>query len=89
MLHILLGIDPMPIALAPFTPAFLDEQVRTSADLGIAMHPRGQIRTLPGCSAYVGADIIAGIASIKPTKQFSTYLFLDIGTNGEMALIIV
>jgi uncharacterized 2Fe-2S/4Fe-4S cluster protein (DUF4445 family) len=35
----------------------------------------------------VGADIVAGLASIKPMKQYSNYLFMDIGTNGEMALV--
>jgi uncharacterized 2Fe-2S/4Fe-4S cluster protein (DUF4445 family) len=35
----------------------------------------------------VGADIVAGIASVKPTEAYKRYLFLDIGTNGEMALV--
>jgi len=36
-------------------------------------------------SAYVGADIIAGLAVLKPLYQ--NYLFVDIGTNGEIALV--
>jgi uncharacterized 2Fe-2S/4Fe-4S cluster protein (DUF4445 family) len=42
---------------------------------------------LPSVSAYVGADIVAGISSIQPIEQYSRYLFLDLGTNGELALI--
>ena len=34
----------------------------------------------------MGADIISGIASID-ASDISTYLFLDIGTNGEMAIV--
>lgn len=87
MLHLLLGVDPLPIALAPFTPAFLDEQHLKGRDLKLHCHPDGVIKILPSISAYVGADIVAGIASIKPKEQFKRFLFMDIGTNGELALV--
>jgi len=87
MLHLLLGVDPLPIALAPFTPAFTDEQNRKGKELNLHCHPEAEIKILPSVSAYVGADIIAGLASIKPLKQYKRYLFMDIGTNGEMALV--
>lgn len=87
MLHLLLGVDPLPIALAPFTPAFIDEQNRRGADLKLFCHPEAEVKILPSISAYVGADIVAGIASIRPLKQYQKYLFMDIGTNGEMALV--
>lgn len=87
MLHLLLGADPLPIALAPFTPAFTDEQILKGSDLQLHCHPEAEIKILPSIAAYVGADIVAGIASIKPSSQFLNYLFLDIGTNGELALV--
>jgi uncharacterized 2Fe-2S/4Fe-4S cluster protein (DUF4445 family) len=87
MLHILLGVNPLPIALAPFKPAFTAEQNRIGKELDLHCHPKAEIKILPSVSAYVGADIVAGLASIKPMKQYSTYLFMDIGTNGEMALV--
>ena len=43
------------------------------------------IVTLPGISAFVGSDIVAGLAALKVVHK--KYLFLDIGTNGEIALI--
>jgi uncharacterized 2Fe-2S/4Fe-4S cluster protein (DUF4445 family) len=49
------------------------------------MHPLGHLITLPCLSAYVGADIVAGLAVLKASQQ--KYLFLDIGTNGEIALV--
>ena len=87
MLHLLLGIDPLPIALAPFTPAFIDEQQLKGKDLKLHCHQEAEIKILPSISAYIGADIVAGIASIKPTEQYKRFLFMDIGTNGELALV--
>ncbi|HEY3373145.1 MAG TPA: ASKHA domain-containing protein [Prolixibacteraceae bacterium] len=87
MLHLLLGIDPLPIALAPFRPAFVDEQILKGSQLGLHCHPEAEIKILPSIAAYVGADIVAGLASIKPSEEFQRFLFLDIGTNGEMALV--
>ena len=87
MLHLLLGVDPLSLALAPFTPHFIERQEVNACDLKLNCHPEAYIETLPGISAYVGADIVAGLASIAPQKEFSTYLFMDIGTNGELALV--
>ena len=87
MLHFLLGVDPLPIALAPFTPAFVDQQILKGRELNLHCHPEAEIKVLPSIAAYVGADIIAGIASVKPSSQYQNYLFLDIGTNGELALV--
>ncbi len=87
MLHLFLGIDPLPIALAPFTPGFTDEQALSGKDLDLHCHPEAEIKTLPCISAYVGADIVAGLASIKPSAKRKNYLFMDIGTNGELALV--
>jgi uncharacterized 2Fe-2S/4Fe-4S cluster protein (DUF4445 family) len=85
MLHILLGEDPLSIALAPFKPKFTDKQVRKGSLSGFKMSKGGELITLPCISAYVGADILAGLAALKVMHK--NYLFLDIGTNGEIALI--
>ena len=85
MLHILLGKDPVSIALAPFTPIFTDRQIEKGTTTGLNINENAEVITLPCISAYVGADIVAGMAAIKPL--YKNYLFLDIGTNGEIALI--
>ena len=85
MLHLLLGEDPVSIALAPFIPKFTDMQVRKGDLSGLNINPLADVFTLPCISAYVGADIVAGLAVIKPL--YRNYLFIDIGTNGEMALV--
>ena len=87
MLHILLGIDPGPIAFAPFIPAFTDEKVLRASDLDLECNPLGEIKVLPSLSAYIGSDIVAGLASLAPSPAHNNFLFLDLGTNGEMALV--
>ena len=87
MLHLLLGINPESIAFAPFTPVFTEEKIVKAATLNLDCNPDGEVKILPSVSAYVGADIVAGIASIAPSEKLKKYLFVDIGTNGEMALI--
>ncbi|HDR67617.1 MAG TPA: DUF4445 domain-containing protein [Bacteroidaceae bacterium] len=86
MLHILAGADPGPMAFAPFTPVFTSHRVFNSREIGIGIHSGGEVHLLPSVSAYVGADIVTGIASIDD-KDFDTFLYVDIGTNGEMALV--
>ncbi len=85
MLHILLGEDPFSIAVAPFTPKFTDRQIKKGISSGLNINHEGSLVTLPCISAYVGADIVAGLAALK--RIHSNYLFLDIGTNGEVAII--
>ncbi len=87
MLHLLLGEDPRSLAFVPFTPVFTDQRVCKASELGLHCHPDGEITVLPSLTAYVGADIVTGIASLAPPAEHRNYLFVDIGTNGEMALV--
>jgi len=85
MLHIILGEDPVSIALAPFKPKFTDKQTRKGDSTGLQINSDAKVITLPCISAFVGADIIAGLAALKVSLK--NYFFLDIGTNGEIALV--
>lgn len=87
MLHLLSGINPTPIALAPYKAPFTESRKYTALQLGINAHPDAETTLLPSLSAYIGADIIAGLASLKPPAEINNYLFIDIGTNGEMAIV--
>jgi uncharacterized 2Fe-2S/4Fe-4S cluster protein (DUF4445 family) len=87
MLHLLLGVDPTSIAMAPFTPVFTEEKKLSNIDLGLRANKEAEITLLPSISAYVGADIVAGLASLDPPENIKNYLFIDIGTNGEIALV--
>lgn len=86
MLHLLKGVDPSSLAQYPFTPVFLDEQILPAKNLGFNLLPDINVTLLPSISAYVGADIVAGIAASEMPDEDEYSLFIDIGTNGEMAL---
>jgi len=87
MLHILLGEHPEPLAFTPFQPVFTGRRHVAAAALGLSMHPRAEVHVLPSFSAYVGADVVAGLAALDPESTPETYLFVDVGTNGELALV--
>ena len=52
----------------------------------VSMRRDGNITMLPGVSAFVGADIISGITASSLDTAKEPWLYVDIGTNGEMAL---
>ncbi len=84
MLHILLGVDCTPIGVAPYTPAFLESQVRTGDSLGI--HNVKTVITLPSVSSFVGADIVAGLYAVGMPADQKYRLLIDLGTNAEVVL---
>ena len=86
MLHLLLGIDPSPIAVVPFTPAFRDPLYVPAAEVGLEIHENGRIQTLPLLGAYVGADIVGGIVATGLAREEKLRVFVDVGTNGEIVL---
>jgi len=83
MLHFFAGVDPRAMGEAPFTPQFLEEQYFEGKKLSLSAE---QIILLPGISAFVGSDITAGLAFIDILNKQENSLFIDIGTNGEMAV---
>ena len=87
MLHNLMGVDALSIAHAPFTPTFTDAKIVEAKALNIDINEQAEVVLSPSLSGYIGADIIAGLASIDTTKLNKTYLFVDIGTNGEIVLV--
>ncbi len=87
MMHLALGIDPEPLSMAPFvvsTHAFGDD-VR-ARDFGIEVHPRAPAFVFPSLGAYVGGDIVAGMLATGLTRDRRVRLFIDVGTNSEIAL---
>jgi len=88
MLHILRGTDPGSLALYPFKPVFTDEVELLNNEPGFLNIRPEKITLMPGISAFVGADIVAGLAAIDWPKPGTCDLFMDIGTNGEMALLV-
>lgn len=78
MLYLLLGYDPTELGYAPFKASHL-ESAKIELGEWIA-------HVLPGLSAFVGSDILAGILASGMAKKESISMLIDLGTNGEMVL---
>ncbi len=85
MLHLFLGVDPTPMGRAPYTPAFLDERHLAPASCGLCGVT--EVITLPGISAFVGADLVAGAHCVGYPATGKYRLLVDLGTNAEILLI--
>jgi len=83
MLHLFAGIDPSAMGEAPYTPVFLEERHFEGKQLSLCAD---RVTLLPGISAFVGADIAAGLAFIDIMNKKENAVFIDIGTNGEIAV---
>ncbi|MBE6796685.1 MAG: DUF4445 domain-containing protein [Ruminococcaceae bacterium] len=83
MLHLLLGIDCTGMGHAPYTPSFTQSKTEQAENLGLIGIKT--VKTLPCISAFVGADIVAGINYAEASEnKFS--LLVDLGTNAEIVL---
>jgi uncharacterized 2Fe-2S/4Fe-4S cluster protein (DUF4445 family) len=88
MLHLLAGVDPTSMGIAPFTPTFIEERRMTASEFGWADNGISDVpvHLLPGYSAYVGADLAAGVFATGMAYDEKTVLLVDVGTNGEIVL---
>ena len=86
MMQLALGIDPEPLSMAPFVVTTHSSRRCSRADFGVAVHPRAPAFVFPSLGAYVGGDIVAGMLATGLTRDRRLRLFIDVGTNSEIAL---
>ncbi len=86
MMHLALGIDPEPLSMAPFVVSTHSFPAVPASDFGIEIHPRAPAFVFPSLGAYVGGDIVAGMLATGLTRDRRLRLFIDVGTNSEIAL---
>lgn len=86
MHHILLGLHPGELGVAPFTPATDSPQYFKAREIGLSLHPAAYLHTLPLVAGHVGADNVAVMLSVTPHEQDEKMLVVDVGTNAEIIL---
>jgi uncharacterized 2Fe-2S/4Fe-4S cluster protein (DUF4445 family) len=86
MTQIALGIDPEPLSMAPFIITARTLPPATALDFGVHVNPRAPAAVMPALGAYVGGDIVAGMLATGLTRDRRLRLFIDVGTNSEIAL---
>lgn len=86
MVHLLLGIDPEPIGVAPFIMSARQWPQFTATQLGLRVHPGARCFLFPAFGAYVGGDIVAGVLATGMDRDKRVRLLIDVGTNCEIVL---
>lgn len=86
MLHMLCGISASGIAVAPFIPASLFGNSIQAQTIGINAADDCEVYLADSVASYVGGDITAGLLAVNADLWEKPCLYLDIGTNGEMAI---
>ena len=86
MIHFLLNLDPTRIRREPYIASVGFSPPIRAAEAGIQINKRGLLYCLPSVAAYVGSDVVAGVLTTRIYTKKGISLFVDIGTNGEVAL---
>jgi len=86
MHHILLGLNPEYVGLAPFPPVIHHSMDIKARDLGVKINPSSYMFVLPNEAGFVGADNVGVLIAEEPYKGEENQLIIDIGTNGELVL---
>jgi uncharacterized 2Fe-2S/4Fe-4S cluster protein (DUF4445 family) len=88
MLHLAIHVDPHTLGKYPYTPIIAGGDYVKAGEHHLGISDFGLIYLPPIVSAYVGADITSGILASRLYERSGATLFVDIGTNGEMALAV-
>ncbi len=86
MHHLLLGIDPSWVGLAPYAPVMRHALLRPAREIFLKVAPEAQVCFLPLVAGFVGADAVAVALATRIYASGDVRVAVDIGTNGEVLL---
>src|SRR6266571_6616599 len=86
MHHLLLGIDPSHVGLAPYAPVMRHPLVLAARELFLKVNPEARVCLLPLVAGFVGADAVAVALVTRMAETPELRIAVDIGTNGEVLL---
>jgi len=86
MHHLLLGIDPSWVGLAPYAPVMRHAMVLPARELFLKVAPEARVCLLPLVAGFVGADAVAVALATRIHDGEDLRVAVDIGTNGEVLL---
>src|SRR5438477_856586 len=86
MHHVLLGIDPSWVGLAPYAPVMRHALTLAAKDLFLKVAPEARVCLLPIVAGFVGADAVAVALATRICEGDTRRIAVDIGTNGEVLL---
>jgi uncharacterized 2Fe-2S/4Fe-4S cluster protein (DUF4445 family) len=86
MHHLLLGIDPSHVGLAPYAPVMRHPLTLAAHELHLKLPPEARVCLLPLVAGFVGADAVAVALATRIDESPTLRVAVDIGTNGEVLL---
>ncbi len=86
MHHVLLGIDPSYVGLAPYAPVMRHSLVLPARELYLKVAPEARVCLLPIVAGFVGADAVGVALATRIYESAELRVAVDIGTNGEVLL---
>jgi uncharacterized 2Fe-2S/4Fe-4S cluster protein (DUF4445 family) len=87
MTHLLLGIDVTSLGQSPYVPSVCADVTLAARELGLEISPEAPVVVLPNVAGFVGSDLVGVLLASEWKEDGRTRLAVDIGTNGEMALL--
>ena len=84
MHHLLMGLDPRHLSMAPYVPVLQEGQKMKARDLGLEIGASAYAHLLPLKAGFVGSDTIACILAAGLHGSTTPTLLIDLGTNGEI-----
>ncbi|MCL2200737.1 MAG: ASKHA domain-containing protein [Oscillospiraceae bacterium] len=85
MQHLAAGYSPVGMGVAPFEPESLFGDEHPSWE-SLRCARRCKLYYTPSIASYVGGDITAGMLAAELEADDGPAVYLDIGTNGEIAM---
>ncbi len=86
MNHIFLGYPLEQLGQAPYRAYSVEARDVPPPELGLDMHPAGNVHCLENIAGFVGADTTAVALAVDMDSIQDRTLVVDIGTNGEIVL---
>lgn len=86
MSHIFWGLNPVSIREEPYVPTLNQFPQWKGGTAKLSINQQSPVYTVPCVASYVGGDIVAGVLASKMHRNPEIALFMDIGTNGEIAI---
>ncbi len=86
MIYLLIGLDVRGLGAFPYRASLLDFDPATVRKAVPGSHEKTVVRALPAASAFLGGDLVGGLAFLHHLGHDRSVFFIDIGTNGEMFL---
>jgi uncharacterized 2Fe-2S/4Fe-4S cluster protein (DUF4445 family) len=86
MNHLLLKFPVVGLGQSPYKPYTVAACDVSAKQIGLKMHPQGNLHTVQNIAGFLGSDTVAAAVAAEIGTEQVTTLLVDIGTNGEMVL---